>query len=343
MLAGRRLQAYRTGFNEHRPKVHIRPQPAPPVGDRRAFARGDFGPARSRRGVRRAQSPDREEAELVARAHADQSVLRSLDPHPGLVRARRQTARRRRHEHVGRFVLHAQGRNADRHRDHSQRHAPGHHRGPPPRLGRGRAAGAQGRLLRDQCRRRLARASDPGAARRAHHPPQQGPHRAADRGHLRRHSAFAGRALEHHPAQCARRAGARGRAFDAAAGRHRAVRRRGDARHARGPARRRYRDDAAPAARAHERLVRALDAGVLPLFRARPEEARLRQAGRAGHASGPDEPRGRDRHRRCRRRPVADPRAGRDGRRGAHGRARGNVADACRMPEVRARRKGDRP
>ena len=38
-----------------------------------------------------------------------------------------------------------------------------------------------------------------------------------DRGDLRRHSAFAGRALEHHPAQCAGRAGARGRAFDAAA------------------------------------------------------------------------------------------------------------------------------
>jgi hypothetical protein len=38
VLAEGRLQAYRTGFNEHRPKVHIRPQPAPPVGDRRAFA-----------------------------------------------------------------------------------------------------------------------------------------------------------------------------------------------------------------------------------------------------------------------------------------------------------------
>ena len=47
----------------------------------------------------------------------------------------------------------------------------------------------------------------------------------------------------------------------------------------------RHRDDAAPAARAHERLVRAVDAGVFRLFRPRPEEARLRQARRAGDAS----------------------------------------------------------
>ena len=39
-----------------------------------------------------------------------------------------------------------------------------------------------------------------------------------------------------------------------------------DPRHARGPRRRRHRDDAAAAARAHERLVRAVGAGVFPLF-----------------------------------------------------------------------------
>ena len=62
-----------------------------------------------------------------------------------------------------------------------------------------------------------------------------------------------------------------------------------------GLVRRRHRDDAAPAARAHERLVRAVDAGVFRLLRPRPEEARLRQARRAGDASRPDEPRRRDR------------------------------------------------
>ena len=40
---------------------------------------------------------------------------------------------------------------------------------------RGRAAVAQGRLLRGQCRRRRPRTPDAGAARRAHHPPRQGP------------------------------------------------------------------------------------------------------------------------------------------------------------------------
>ena len=96
--------------------------------------------------------------------------------------------------------------------------------------------GQQGRLLGDQCRRRRARASDPGAARRAHHPPQQGPHRGPDGGDLRRHPAFARGALQHHPAQPDGRARARGRALHAAAARHRALRRRGRARHARGPA-----------------------------------------------------------------------------------------------------------
>ena len=65
-----------------------------------------------------------------------------------------------------------------------------------------------------------------------------------------------------------------------------------------GLARRRYRDDAAAAARAHERLVRAVDAGIFPLLRPRPEEARLCQARRARDASRPDEPRRRDRLRR---------------------------------------------
>ena len=86
--------------------------------------------------------------------------------------------------------------------------------------------------------------------------------------------------------------------------------------------RRRYRDDAAAAARAHERLVRAVDPGILPLFRPRPEEARLCQARRAGDASGTDEPRRRDRLDRRRWRAVGDPRAGRNGSGGADGGAR---------------------
>ena len=166
--------AYRGRFNEHRREEHVRPQPAASAGDRGAFARRDHRPSRPRRGIRRAQPPDREKARLAARPHADQPVLRGLDPHAVLVRAGRQAARRRRHEHGGRQLVAEEGRDADRHRDDAQRHAPRHPGGAPSCLRRGRAAGAEGRRLGGQCRRRRARAPDPGAARRADDPPQQG-------------------------------------------------------------------------------------------------------------------------------------------------------------------------
>ena len=85
---------------------------------------------------------------------------------------------------------------------------------------------------------------------------------------LRRHPALARRPLQHHPAQRHGRARARGGALHVAAARHRALRRRSRARHARRPERRRYRDDAAPAARTHERLLRAVGVGIFPLLRA---------------------------------------------------------------------------
>ena len=58
-----------------------------------------------------------------------------------------------------------EGRDADRHRDDAQRHAPRHPGGAASCLRRGRAAGAEGRRLGGQCGRRRARAPDPGAAR----------------------------------------------------------------------------------------------------------------------------------------------------------------------------------
>ena len=147
--------------------------------------------ARPRRQGRRRQPPGQQEARRPARAHADQPVLRGLDPHAELLRAGRQAARRRRHEHERLDLVGAEGRDADRHGDDAQRHAARHHRRAPSRGRRGRAAGAEGRLLGDQRRRRRAPASDAGAARRAHHPPRQGPHRRADGRDLRRHPAFA--------------------------------------------------------------------------------------------------------------------------------------------------------
>ena len=143
--------------------------------------------ARSGRQGRRQQSPDQQEARRPARAHADQPVLRGLDPHAKLLRAGRQAPRRRRHEHERVDLVRAEGRDADRHGHDAQRHAARHPGRAPSRGRRGGAAGAEGRLLGDQCRRRRAPAPDAGAARRAHHPPRQGTHRRADGGHLRRH------------------------------------------------------------------------------------------------------------------------------------------------------------
>ena len=100
-LARAPRRAYRFRFNEHRPQVLVRSQQPPFAGDRRAFVRRHRRSARSGRGIRRAQPPDREENRVAARPHPHQHVLRGLDPDAGVVRARRQAARRRRDEHVG--------------------------------------------------------------------------------------------------------------------------------------------------------------------------------------------------------------------------------------------------
>ena len=98
-------------------------------------------------------------------------------------------------------VVGAQGRDADRHGDDAERHAPRRAGRPPPGIRRGQAAVAEGQLRGDQRRRRQPRASDPGAARRAHHPPAEGPAGRAEGGDLRRHPALPRRALEHPPAE----------------------------------------------------------------------------------------------------------------------------------------------
>ena len=75
--------------------------------------------------------------------------------------------------------------------------------------------------------------------------------------------------------------------------------------------------------------------GVFPLLGPRRGKARLRQARRAGHASGPNEPGRGDRLGRRRRRAVAHPRTGGDGRRRAHGRARGAGAASAERGLIR--------
>ncbi len=178
-------------------------------------ADGDRRSPRPRRRGGGSQPPDREEEGGLARPHPDQPLLRSLHPHPVLLRARRQAARRRRDEHGGRQLLGEEGRDADRHRDDAERHAARHPGRPPSRRRRGGAARAQGDLLGDQRRRRRSRASDPGAARRPHHPPPQGRHRKTGGRHLRRHRPQPRGALQHPPPQCAWRHRACRRAVDA--------------------------------------------------------------------------------------------------------------------------------
>ncbi len=235
-----------------RPKLEPLFSSSPSSWNRRPFARPDHGAARSVRRGRQTQPANRQEARRSARPHPDQSFLRGLDQDPELVRACRQAAGRRRDEHGGGHVFRAEGRDPDRHGGDAQRHAPRHPRGAPSCGGRGRAAVAEGRLLGDQCRRREPRASHPSSARRAHHPPPQGPHRGPDRRHLRRHSPLPRRALQHLAAQRARRPRPRRRAVDPARRRHRAAWRRGLYLDVGRPGRCRHRHDAQASARAHD-------------------------------------------------------------------------------------------
>jgi aspartate carbamoyltransferase catalytic subunit len=71
----------------------------------------------------------------LSRQDADQPVLRALDPHPGELRDRRQAARRAGHQHVGQDLVGDQGRDADRHGGHAQRHAARRHHRPPSASG----------------------------------------------------------------------------------------------------------------------------------------------------------------------------------------------------------------
>ena len=297
------------------------PFAAPPSARHRGVvALRDRRAPRPRRRLCRAQPPGRQEAVGAARAHPDQRLLRVVDPHPHLVRAGRQAARRRHHQHVDRGIRDQEGRDPDRHRDDPQRHASGRARGAAPRERRRRAAVAEGRLRGRQRRRRQPRAPDPGPARRVDDPAPARQARRAPHRHLRRRAAQPGRALQHPPAQRHGRGIAGRRSADAAAARGRAPRRGRVHRHARRTGRLRHHHDAAPADRAHARLVRPVGARVLRPLRPRPREAGAGQARRPGDASRTDEPRRGDRHRDRRRyRSQRDPRAGRDGGRRAHG------------------------
>ena len=184
-----------------------------------------------------------------------------------------------------------------------------------------RAASARADLQGEhhQRRRRHARASDAGAARRVHDGRAEGPAGRPARRHRRRPRAQPRAAVERAAADQDGRRGARLRPGHADAARPRPARRARDHVDRRRARRRRRRDDAARAARADARPVPAVGARVLRAVRPHAGAARARRAGRDRHAPGPDEPRRRDRFGSRRRTVVGDPRPGRQRRRRAHG------------------------
>ena len=107
------------------------------------------------RGIRRSQPPDRERSvrSLRGRTQINLFFEASTRTQSSFELAGKRLGADVMNMSVA-LVLDAQGRDADRHRDDAQRHAPRHPGGAPPCIRRGGTAGAQGRLLGDQCRRR---------------------------------------------------------------------------------------------------------------------------------------------------------------------------------------------
>ena len=111
-----------------------------------------------------------------ARPHRRQPLLRGLDPHPDLLRGRRQAALRRRHQLLRQGLLGLQGRVPQGHRADPGGDGRRRRRHPARRLRRPVPARhlRLDRRRRRQRRRRHPRAPHPGAARRLHHAPPPG-------------------------------------------------------------------------------------------------------------------------------------------------------------------------
>ncbi len=101
-----------------------------------------------------------------------------------------------------------------------------------PSAGAGAAHRGKGRCAHHQRRRRRARAPDAGAARRPHHPPQEGPAQGPQGDDLRRHRQQPRRAQQYPPAENDGCESHPCRATDADARRRREIRRARHHRHA---------------------------------------------------------------------------------------------------------------
>ena len=155
---------------------------------------------------------DQESAD-AARPHRRQPVLRAEHAHADVVRDRREASQRRHAQRRDRHLQRRQGRDARRHRDEHRGDGAEHDRAAAQLVGRVSPAVAHLPCRDHQRRRRHARASDAGAARRLHDSRAQGPHRRTQGRHRRRPAAQPRAALEHPAADAssAPRSGCAGR------------------------------------------------------------------------------------------------------------------------------------
>ncbi len=116
------------------------------------------------------QSQTVKKLDTAARQDDRQPLLRGLHAHAHQLRNRRQAPGRRRRLHHRFRLQRLQRRIAGRYAEHAGRHAAQRHRDAPRRLGRAAFSGAPPADAHHQRRRRHARTSHAGAARRPHHP-----------------------------------------------------------------------------------------------------------------------------------------------------------------------------
>ena len=149
--------------------------------------RGRRAPDGARRLLRRGRPPRHQEGPDPARADDRLALLRVLDPHERLLRARGQAPLRRPRLDQGRRLVRRQGRVAQGHDRNALLVRARGDRDPRASRGRGEARHAMDRRRRRQRGRRQARAPQPGAARRLHAPqPARRPRRQEDLDRRRR-------------------------------------------------------------------------------------------------------------------------------------------------------------
>src|SRR5213080_2428216 len=306
-----------------------------PGRSRAAVARTDPAHPRYGRAVQRGLRAAHQEGAGAARQDHRQPVLRSLDPHPHLVRVRGKTALRRHRQRGGERQRRPKRRDAGRYGPQPGSDADRHGGDPPSLFRRRRIPRQPDPLQRSERGRRQARAPDPGAARPAHDPRQARQDRGPESLPRGRRAALPRRALQHLGPLEARRRSGRVRSRYAHASRHRRSGRVPLPPHRGGDRVGRRAQRAAAAARAHGDGLHSERAGVLPRVRGHARAPRESAARADHHAPGPHEPRRRDRLARRRWAPQRDPRPGDERRRRSDG-----GAVPARRRASRARRRG---